>query len=969
MSVLTLFFCSGVTALIYEVIWSKYLALVLGSTVHAQTVVLAVFMGGLALGNRLFGRRADQARQPLALFGYLEVAIGLFAFFFEHFYKLADRAFVGAGVMLLGHSALMLLLKISLSAALLLVPTVLMGGTLPTLAAWLQRPAPDAGRRAARLYSLNCLGAVIGAWLAGFYLVQWMGLASTLQMTALFNVLIGFAAVGLARGSGEKPSLQPPTPDWQEQVETENVALPWACLLVALTGAVSLGLEVLAARALALVFGASLQSFALVLMAFILGIGAGSAVVASPRLRLVRRERSTHVLLIAAACLIGILLSHIEELVEVYQVLQTGFARSEMGYRFHQLLAGGIALLFLGVPAGLLGAVLPLWMRAESGGPATLGERVGRLLKWNTLGAVAGALLTGFVLMPYVGLRGSFGVLAIVLCLAAMPTAFASQRPRPILVSAGVVALLVIACQTGGEGWRHIMSSGIFRSRETEASPVALEARRKYIKILFYEDAADATVSVEQGDGVVASGELKLRINGKVDASSHTDLATQYLLAHLPMLARPESKEVFVLGLGSGITVGALLGHPVKHVDVAENCAPVVRAAKFFEPHNRGVLTNELVKIWREDARTLLKLTPRRYDVIISEPSNPWMAGVGSVFSREFYELAASRLQEGGMMAQWFHVYEMNDGIVAMVLRTFAQVFPFVEVWDSGLGDIILLGSNRPWESSVEAWQRFFAREQPRYDLQKIGLRTPEMVWARQLASLRTAFAIAGEGPIQTDGFPVLEYEAPRAFYLGSVARALSQYDERTWQANLAPPEKRAALASLDRDTLGAIFTEHGTANGDLERYVRLRLRTAQDPGLVEVFVGSYFMRTAFQSAGRWPELPPQTGGKEDEWLQLLRAEALIQTTPDQWQQGVAAMETVLRAYQPQREGPAPLWTPGHFIALAARTCLAHGELETAKQLLALGLELEPYEQELGYLVRLLMRQLGASAAATPVKE
>src|SRR5438045_1836758 len=198
-----LFFCSGATALVYEVVWSKYLTLMFGSTVQAQTVVLAVFMGGLALGNRLFGARADRAPQPLVIYGYIELAIGLYAFFFDSFYRLADGAFVRLGNGQLEHRVLLLGLKGALSVAVLLGPTILMGGTLPLLAAWLQRQSNDAGRWSARFYSINSLGAVFGAGMAGFYLVRALGMVSSLQMTALVNVLVGFTAVGLARRPGD----------------------------------------------------------------------------------------------------------------------------------------------------------------------------------------------------------------------------------------------------------------------------------------------------------------------------------------------------------------------------------------------------------------------------------------------------------------------------------------------------------------------------------------------------------------------------------------------------------------------------------------------------------------------------------------------------------------------------------------------------------------------------------------------
>src|SRR6185369_3953615 len=230
-----LFFCSGATALVYEVVWSKYLTLMLGSTVQAQTVVLAVFMGGLALGNRLFGARADRSPQPLAIYGYIELLIGLYSFFFNSFYELADAVFVRLGTGQLDHRVLLLTLKGALSVALLLGPTVLMGGTLPLLAAWLQRQSRDAGRWSARFYSINSLGAVFGAAMAGFYLVRALGMVSSLQLTALVNVLIGITAVGLARRQGNTPRTAAATTPSSESASNKS---HWGSALVALTGGV-----------------------------------------------------------------------------------------------------------------------------------------------------------------------------------------------------------------------------------------------------------------------------------------------------------------------------------------------------------------------------------------------------------------------------------------------------------------------------------------------------------------------------------------------------------------------------------------------------------------------------------------------------------------------------------------------------------------------------------------------------------
>ena len=228
------------------------------------------------------------------------------------------------------------------------------------------------------------------------------------------------------------------------------------------------------------------------------------------------------------------------------------------------------------------------------------------------------------------------------------------------------------------------------------------------------------------------------------------------------------------------------------------------------------MLNDPRTHLWIEDARTVLKLRPQLYDVIITEPSNPWTIGVGSVFSREFYELAASRLKVGGIMAQWFHIYETQDNIVDLVLRTFGSVFPYVEVWDTGVGDIVMLGSLQPWPSGPEVFQKGFAIERVRTDMEMIDIHSPEALMARELASQQTGFAIAGNGPIQSDLFPILEYEAPRAFYLGTGSSMLDRYDERTYQQLLAPADKREILHSFNNVNAQNIFSDFSTVNGQL---------------------------------------------------------------------------------------------------------------------------------------------------------
>lgn len=955
MLVLLLFFISGATALIYEVLWSKYLALMFGSTIQAQTVVLAVFMGGLAVGNRLFGRRAAKLKQPLAVYGYVEFAIGLYAFFFHALYTFADGIFVGVGSKFAENPGALLFLKGALALGLLILPTVLMGGTLPLLAEWLERQTSDAGRSSARFYSTNSLGAVFGAGVAGFYLVKGWGMLAGMQLAAFFNLGVAIAAIGISRKLGDLIPREKTAPG-----EKADLPITASIILVTATGAVSMGLEVLCSRALGLLVGGSLQAFAIVLMAFILGIGTGAGIVASPGFSKRLRQRTVFELLLAAAWVIALFIYFIEEFAILYTAGSNALARNSGGYFLHEVFVAMMAIIALGIPAGLLGAVLPMAIRAGGTSSGSLSDQVGRLLTWNTMGAVAGVLVTGFVLMPMVGLRVSFLVLAALLAIIGALGARRIGEEKLFLVgllTAG--AVVITAAGTGAaERWKHVLGAGLFRMRGAVLTKANISARQKAVQVLYYKDAPDATVSVEVGSNPNEPGQRILRINGKADASTRGDLPTQYLLGHLPIMARPESKDVFILGFGSGITAGAVLGHPIDSLTLAENCAPVLEAAPLFAEWNRGVLTNKLMHLRREDARTVLKLSDKKYDVIISEPSNPWVAGIGSVFTREFYQLCNSRLKDGGVMAQWFHIYEMNDGIVELVIRTFGSIFPYIEIWEPTDGDLILLGSMKPWDSSPDTFQKIFERPQPRRDLEQIGMISPATVLTAQVASQRTAFAIAGDGPMQSDEFPVLEYAAPEAFFIGEPATRLFTFDERSRQSTLAPKIKRRVLQGITTPVLKGLFSK-STANPDLLKYLRwryLRMPGAGehpyyelDPALPIIF------RPPSSYALNVPEKAPPR-------LRILaEAEFAILTDSENAKSLLSDVESIL-AEEAQEPGKFRTWQPASIALFAARYAIANGERERASHFIELGKKFDPTNIELAFLTRLLAGSSGSSA-------
>jgi hypothetical protein len=411
--------------------------------------------------------------------------------------------------------------------------------------------------------------------------------------------------------------------------------------------------------------------------------------------------------------------------------------------------------------------------------------------------------------------------------------------------------------------------------------------------------------------------------------------------------------------MGSGTTAGATLNYPIERLTIAENCAPVLQAAKFFDRWNNGVLTDNRARIYHEDARTVLKLSPKKYDVIISEPSNPWMVGVASVFTREFYQIAASRLKPGGIVAQWFHSYEMDDRNVNVVLRTFGTVFPYMEIWDAGIGDIVMLGSQQPWRSNVEVYRRALESEGPREGLESIGLATPEAILARRMASQRTAFAIAGPGPMQEDPFPFLEYAAPRTFYLRLYTQRLQRFDERTWQMSLAPDEVNNELAKLDPSALQSLFgARYGSINSELARYLGGLLAQHAGRGTAQpVIIDNRAMPCSLQGTNKhFGVFTPPSAATNLFTRQLAASEYGLLSNATNQLAAIDTIQSVLNSLSGYRL-ESPDWSPAYYTDLAVKASLRASRPGQARAILLRGLQLEPDSDGLQYLARILARE------------
>ncbi|HVY72152.1 MAG TPA: fused MFS/spermidine synthase, partial [Verrucomicrobiae bacterium] len=776
-------FVSGVAGLGYEIIFSRSLAIFLGSDGHAIIAVLAAFMGGLAIGNAALGRRADRVPRPLHFYAALEAGIGLYALLFPTLLAIAEPLFRHTSAFLSGGPATLLPLKLAFAIMLLLPPTILMGGTLPTLARAMTTDLPRLGSKLGWLYFLNSLGAAIGCLLADFLLIPDFGIVGALH----FNAGLNFGVVlltSLALGSrplvdrNEDPATQA-SPVPPPAAQSASISANWLLAAAACSGFAGMLCELVWTRLLGLILGSATHAFALVAAIFIAGLACGGW--------LVHRRVTHHPLrwftrsqfILVAVILLA--LPAYARLPWLFTQATDWLPRNDPGYRLFLVIQALFAAAVVFLPALLLGASLPLVAQAITQKLAEAGRKTGVVFAWNTIGAVLGIVVTGMFLLPRIGLAATLGVGIGCTCLAA--TSIRGPSPRLVASLASLVALPLLSGWLFQAAWARSLTLGLWRLPGTVHSLAEFKTITAQNQIKFYADGAASTVSVnawtEHGHE-----ELNLRVNGKPDASSANDLPTQLLLGHLPMLLRPESSRALVIGLGSGITCHAIATHPaINTLDVVEISPEVARAARLFAPFNGNVLDDPRLRLVVDDARSFLQRANGGYDIIVSEPSNPWIAGVAGVFTREFYEHCRARLQPDGLMVQWIHLYDNSPAALDLVLQTFASVFPQMGIWQSEELDLILIGSAKPRASGLDPLLAELQQPGVAKDLAQIRLSRPAVLLSLEVVSPENGrFLPAPETPPHTDLRPRLEYAAQRGFFQHEPATNCLQ-----WTENLMP--------------------------------------------------------------------------------------------------------------------------------------------------------------------------------------
>jgi len=778
---------SGFCSLVYQVVWLRLLRLVFGASTASSAAVLAIFMGGLGLGGLLLGRRVDRSPRPLTFYSRLEFGIAATAALTPPLVLLIRWSYVSLGGTAQLGTVPGTLLRLALSAVVLGLPTFLMGGTLPAAVRAIERTGDRGRRGVGLLYGVNTCGAVLGALWATFVSIELVGLRRSMWVAALLNVLIAVCARALARrvAEGEEVDTEPatePEPTGEPakapaEAAASRPAVSRARLRLVLAAAFLVGfvfflMELVWYRMLAPILGGSSYTFGLILAIALAGIGIGGLLYgfgAQTRRPTLITFAGTCALLALAVAFPYALGDRIAYLALATRGLgQAGLAGMVLGWT---LVTAVVAL-----PASLVaGYQFPVLVGLLGEGRKDVGREVGLTYAWNTAGAILGSVAGGFGLLPLLSAPGAWRLSAAVLAALAVvflaaaalglgkPRATARHSLGPAL--AALLALLLLGTTGPTAAWRH-NGIGAGRIDLPDSGPNGVHRT-------FEDPRGDLVWEVEGVESSVAlrAGlDYAFLINGKTDGSAWGDAPTQVMSGLVGALLHERPRQALVIGLGTGSSAGWLADVTgMERVDVVELEPAVARVARWMAPVNRNALGNRSgdrggnprLHLRFADAREHLLTTPETYDVIFSEPSNPYRAGISSLFTREFYRAVTERLEPGGIFLQWFQGYEVDTAVVRTAYATLLSVFPHVETWQVHAGDLLLVATTDSIEHDLDRIRRRVA-EEPFASalLYTWGVSGVEGLYSGYVASPELAREVASqpEVRINTDDFPIIEF-------------------------------------------------------------------------------------------------------------------------------------------------------------------------------------------------------------------
>lgn len=768
------FVLSGATGLIYEVLWARMLGLVFGATTVAVSTVLAAFMGGLAIGSALAGRIGVKIARPIRAYGLLEIGIALYALAVPFIFAFVDDLYLVLWQNFSPSFFVFSLLRFFLSSVLLLIPTTLMGATLPVLSAALLRSPKTTNASVTKLYTRNLVGAICGSIAAGFFLLPSLGVRGTIYVASIINIVIGIAAIIADRkleatlgGSSAPHTVSADELSGTAEVIKIDQPKFWIfCAFV--SGFVTFSTQVAWTRVLTMIVGSSTYAFSITIALFLMSLSLGAYVVARLSPRRLRTTLMKFELLTALSLLVSIFVINKMPLLLIAIGLKLNI-NSWPGLLALQL---ALITLLIPLPAFLMGATMPLVLRWASGYAHRSVQLVGWTYAANTVGAIAGALIAGFVLIPKLSTRFTI-MFAVALCLVVAGMAYEPKVESPdrdlrkALAAGATVALIILAFLVAPRMNLGDLSVGAYdslvrvlaRSRGATADRANERNTPGDHKLLMYEEGPTATVSVRKDWDVIS-----MAINGRTNASDREDMPTQVMLGQLPMLLSPKPRSGLMVGFASGISVGSMLQSPIESLECVELEPATINASRFFEHVNNRPLSDPRLRLIIDDARSYLRVTSNRYDMIVSEPSHPWVPGVANLFTKEFFTLGRDRLHEDGLFVQWVQIYQLSTDSLRSVLATFQNVFPHVLVFRvEGVNkgkDLLLVGSKKP--STLDRLPLRINDTRMSAELARVNIKSEADVRAWFVCDeTRLAPAVAG-AIINTDDNMHIEMTAPK---------------------------------------------------------------------------------------------------------------------------------------------------------------------------------------------------------------
>ncbi len=778
-----LFIGSGCAALIYEIVWFQMLQLVIGSSAVSLAVLLGTFMGGMCLGSLAFSRFVADTRHPLRVYAWLEFLIGVAGALVFLGMPLVGHVYTS----LVGHGLPGILLRASACVLCLLPPTICMGATLPALARWVER-TPRGVAWLGVFYGANTLGAVLGCLLAGFYLLRLYDTAIATFFAVAINTIVAAIAWALARRAPAVFTDPADTFDIDATAPTDAPRAPVASpvftpatttrvlVAIGLSGFCALAAEVVWTRILSLLLGATVYTFSIILAVFLAGLALGSSVGAAFARQIPRPGRALACCQVLQIAAIGWAAQTITQSLPYWPVTDAMHASVAAKFQFDLVRCAWAVM-----PSAVLwGASFAFALASVAVPTADNARLVGRVYAANTLGAIAGAVLTAMILIPGLGTRLTQGVL-IGLSLVSAYLAFWPRRPLEIgLGMLSAAAAAVIALAVPPLPWQLVAYGRQIATTDYGAHSIYLG------------EGMNSSVAVTE----LSDGARFFHVSGKTEASSLAkDMRLQRMLGHLPALLHPLPRSVLIVGCGAGVTSGSFVLHPAVERIVICDIEPLIPrvVATHFRRENHDVLRDPRVQIVYDDARHFIATTSEKFDLITSDPIHPWVKGSAVLYSQEYFELCKQRLKPGGFVTQWVPLYESDRGVVQSEIATFFSVFPEGTIWandDEGFGyDTVMLGQVGPLRINVDTLQERFQRPtyaRVRASLMGLGLGSAVNLlstYAGRHADLRDWLAKA---EINCDRNLRLQYLAGLQLESRSGAEAYDEIlDRRTFPADI----------------------------------------------------------------------------------------------------------------------------------------------------------------------------------------